>query len=89
MALDLFLFTVDPRQARAVVRSGAAGVVVDWEHRGKHRRQDGEGTEVNAHTPADLARVRAATGGRILCRIDGAGPHTPAQVELAVALGTD
>jgi hypothetical protein len=89
MALDLFLFTVDPGRAAAVVRAGAAGVVLDWEHRGKDRRQDGEGTEVNAHTPTDLARVRAATGGRVLCRVDGVGPHTPAQVELAVALGAD
>lgn len=89
MPLDLFLFTVDPVQARAVVRAGAAGVVVDWELRGKHRRQDGEGTEVNTHTPSDLARVRAATDGRILCRVDAAGRHTPAQVDLAVALGAD
>jgi citrate lyase beta subunit len=80
---------VEPARARAAVRAGAAGVVVDWEHRGKQRRQLGEGTEVNAHTPADLARVRAATGGRVLCRVDGAGPHTRAQVELAVVLGAD
>ena len=45
--------------------AGAAGVVVDWERRGKARRQAGEDTEVNAHTPADLARVRAATPGRV------------------------
>jgi hypothetical protein len=89
MVLDLFLFTVDPLRADAVVRAGGAGVVVDWERRGKERRQLGEGTEVNAHTPADLARVRAATAGRVLCRVDGAGPHTAAQVELAVELGAD
>lgn len=89
MAPELFLFTTDPQHAAAVVRAGAAGVVVDWEIRDKHRRQLGEGTEVNTHTPADLARVRAATTGRVLCRVDGAGPHTPAQIELAVALGAD
>jgi len=89
MGLDLFLFTADPGTARAVVAAGAAGVVVDWENRGKARRQAGADTEVNAHTPDDLARVRAATPGRVLCRIDGAGPRTAAQVELAVALGAD
>lgn len=89
MSLDLFLFTVDPQRAASVVRAGAAGVVVDWEHRGKERRQLGEGTEVNAHTPEDLARVRAGTHGRVLCRVDAAGPHTPAQVDLAVELGAD
>jgi 2-keto-3-deoxy-L-rhamnonate aldolase RhmA len=89
MSIELFLFTVDPVRAAAVVRAGAAGVVVDWEHRGKERRQDGEGTEVNVHTAQDLARVRAATPGRVLCRVDAAGAHTTAQVERAVALGAD
>lgn len=89
MGIDCLLFTVEPARARAAVRAGAAGVVVDWEHRGKHRRQLGEGTEVNTHTPADLARVRAATDGLLLCRVDAAGPHTAAQVDLAVALGAD
>jgi hypothetical protein len=92
VALELFLFTVDPCRAGRLVRAGGAGVVVDWERRDKHRRQDGEGTEINAHTPADLARVRAAvprSRGRVLCRIDAAGPHTRAQVDLAVRLGAD
>ena len=89
MALDLFLFTADPVRAATVVAAGATGVVVDWENRGKARRQAGADTEVNAHTPEDLARVRSATPGRVLCRIDGAGPATAAQVDLAVALGAD
>jgi hypothetical protein len=89
MALDLFLFTADPVRAATVVAAGAAGVVVDWENRGKARRQAGADTEVNAHTPDDLAAVRAATTGRVLCRIDGAGPGTAAQVDLAVSLGAD
>lgn len=89
MALDLFLFTASEVLARTAVGAGVTGVVVDWENRGKERRQAGEGTEVNAHTPADLAAVRAATTGRVLCRVDGAGPHTAAQVDLAVRLGAD
>lgn len=87
--MDLLVFTADPRFAADCVRAGAAGVVVDWERRGKARRQAGEGTQINRDTPADLARVRAATGGRVLCRINGAGPWTRAEVELAVALGAD
>jgi hypothetical protein len=89
MALDLFLFTADPARAATAVAGGAAGVVVDWENRGKARRQAGADTEVNAHTADDLARVRAATTGRVLCRIDGADPRTADQVDLAVALGAD
>ena len=90
--MDLLLFTVDADRAAAAVAAGVRGVVVDWENRGKSRRQHGEGTEVNAHTPADLARVRAAVppgAGLVLCRVDGAGPHTRDQVDAAVELGAD
>ena len=87
--MDLFLFTVDPSFGRDVVAAGAAGVVVDWERRGKARRQAGEGTQINADTPADLSRLRAATDGRLLCRVNGWGPWTPAEIHDAVARGAD
>ena len=72
-----------------MVDGGAAGVVVDWERRGKRRRQAGADTQVNEDTPADLATVRAATSGRVLCRVNGWGPWTPGEIELAVSLGSD
>ena len=43
--MDLFLFTVHPAWGRDVVAAGAAGIVVDWERRGKARRQQGEGED--------------------------------------------
>jgi hypothetical protein len=87
--MDLFLFTVDPAFGGDVVAAGAAGVVVDWERRGKARRQAGEGTQINADTPDDLARMRAATDGRVLCRVNGWGPWTAAEIDEAVARGAD
>ncbi|WP_164701245.1 aldolase [Modestobacter sp. KNN46-3] len=87
--MDLFVFTVDPGCARDVVAGGAAGIVVDWERRGKARRQLGEGTQINADTPADLRRVRAATDGRVLCRLNGFGSWTAGEVEEALACGAD
>ena len=87
--VDLLVFSVDPVFASACVQAGAAGVIVDWERRGKARRQAGEGTQINSDSPADLARVRAATAGRVLCRVNGAGPWTAAEVDLAVRLGAD
>ena len=87
--VDLFLFTVDPRWGSAVVAAGAAGIVVDWERRGKERRQLGEGTQINSDTPDDLARMRAATDGRLLCRVNGYGPWTGAEVDEAIARGAD
>jgi HpcH/HpaI aldolase/citrate lyase family len=87
--VDLFLFTVDPSWGRDVVAAGAAGIVVDWERRGKARRQLGENTQINEDTPDDLARMRAATDGRVICRINGFGPWTAAELDVAVALGAD
>lgn len=87
--MDLLLFTVDPRFAAESVAAGAAGVIVDWERRGKVRRQAGEGTQINADTPADLARVRAATDARLLCRVNAEGPWTRQEIDLAVRLGAD
>jgi hypothetical protein len=88
-AVDLFLFTVDPRWGADVVAAGAAGIVVDWERRGKARRQLGEDTQINADTPEDLARMRAATDGRLLCRINGFGPWTGGEVDQAIGCGAD
>ncbi len=87
--VQLFLFTVDPAWGRDVVAAGATGIVVDWERRGKDRRQAGEGTQINGDTLADLVRVRAATDGRLLCRVNAAGPWTAREVDDAVAAGAD
>ena len=87
--VDALVFTVDPVFAGAVVRAGAAGVIVDWERRGKRERQAGADTQVNNDTAADLGRVRAATPGTVLCRVNGWGAWSPAEIERAVALGAD
>jgi len=88
-ALDLFVFSARPEMAAEAVRAGAAGVVVDWERRGKERRQCGFDTQIGADTPDDLRRVRAATDGRVLCRVNGWGPWTPHELTTAAALGAD
>src|SRR5829696_9481748 len=87
--VDLLLFTVDPAWGRDVVAAGAAGIIVDWERRGKERRQAGEGTQISTDTPADLTRMRAATDGRLICRVNGFGPWTAAEVDDAIGRGAD
>jgi hypothetical protein len=87
--VDLLVFTVDPRRARDLISAGAAGIIVDWERRDKARRQLGEGTQINDDTPADLRRVRAATDGRVLCRVNGFGPWTAGEVDEALRCGAD
>ncbi len=87
--MQLFVFSVQPTYVHAVVRAGATGIVVDWERRGKVVRQRGHDTQINADSPEDLRRVRAATDGRVLCRINGYGPWTAGEVATAVAGGAD
>lgn len=87
--IDLFAFSVDPGFVRRVVEAGAAGVVVDWERRGKVARQAGADTQINADTADDLARVRGAGTGWVLCRTNAWDSWTPQEIELAVGLGAD
>jgi len=87
--MDLFVFTVDPVRAHDVVAAGAVGVIVDWERRGKARRQEGHDTQINQDTPADLHAVRSATAGRVLCRVNAVGAWTAEEVALAADLGAD
>jgi hypothetical protein len=87
--INLFAFANMPAAARAVVGAGAAGVIVDWERRGKGARQAGADTQINADTPAHLASVRAAVSGTVLCRVNRWSRWTPAEIDLAVSLGAD
>ena len=70
MTLPLLLFTQEPEYGAAAVRAGVAGIVVDWEGRGKAARQRGAETEVNWRTPEDLVSMRSAFDGHLICRIN-------------------
>jgi hypothetical protein len=84
-----FLFHTDPQVVTEATRAGVDGFVVDWERRGKHRRQAGQDTQINGDTLADLERVRSATAARVLCRVNGFGPWTPREIDAAVHAGAD
>ncbi len=88
-SFDLFLFSTDPVMIRAALPGGLAGVVVDWERRGKGERQAGADTQIGADTLDDLRRVRAGTGARVLCRIEPFGPSTGNDIEAAIDGGAD
>lgn len=88
-SLELLLFHTDPAVVAEATAAGIDGFIVDWERRDKARRQAGEGTQINQDTVEDLVRVRSATNRSVLCRIDGYGPWTADQVELALDAGAD
>lgn len=87
--MNLVLFSHDPVYARAAVEAGVNAILVDWEFRSKQRRQAGFDTEINRGTPSDLAAIRAATPGRIICRINNDAATRRDELRLACELGAD
>lgn len=85
-SIELFLFTTLPALAGVAEDAGIDAVVVDWEWRGKEDRQEGRDTEINRDTAADLAGLSGFRGRRC-CRLNGFGPWTPGEVELAIENG--
>jgi hypothetical protein len=65
------LFSTDPAFIRHAVAAGVGAVIVDWEYRGKERRQAAADTQINHDTIDDLRRVRACTDALVICRING------------------
>lgn len=86
---DFFLFSVDPLFAQQAALAGIDAILVDWELKGKERRQAGENTEINHHTPEDLRRMRQALSIPIICRLNSYSDSTPAEMEQAIALGAN
>lgn len=85
--MELLLFATDPLLVRAGTAAGVDGVIVDWERRGKARRQQGADTQINHDTLDDLIAVRTATDARVICRINGHYAGTKAEVDQACAAG--
>jgi hypothetical protein len=88
-SFELFLFSTDPETVSRYTEAGIDGFIVDWESKGKERRQAGADTEINVDTPEDLRRVRGATSARLICRLNQHGPWTPEEIDEAVGCGAD
>jgi hypothetical protein len=99
MTVEPFLFSSDAALLSALAGpdvpagSRVAAVVVDWERRDKAERQAraaahiGTDTQIGTDTPDDLARTSAGVRVPTICRLNAPGPHTAAEVDLAVRLG--
>jgi hypothetical protein len=87
--IDLLLFTSDAELAARAVEAGVGGIVIDWEQRGKEERQNGADTEINRDTVEDLLRMRRATTGTVVCRINPVSDDTDRELEAAIAAGAD
>jgi hypothetical protein len=71
LTFELFLFHREVQLSCTYLKHGVSAIIIDLEHQGKHQRQAGFDTEINAHTIDDLRHLRAETEGSILCRISG------------------
>lgn len=89
MSLPVLLFTHDAAYAAAACRAGVAGIVVDWEWRGKAERQCGRDTEINLGTADDLRAIRATCEARVVCRVNNTPGAREREIDLALALGAD
>lgn len=86
---ELLLFSVDGELVRQATAAGMDGVIVDWENRNKHERQQGVDTQINSHTLEDLLRVRRSTDRLVICRINQCGPSTDTEIEQVIDAGAD
>jgi hypothetical protein len=86
---ELLLFATDTALVTEATAAGMDGFIVDWERRGKERRQAGAGTQINYDTLSDLRRVRATTDARVICRLNGFGWWTGREVDRAIDAGAD
>jgi len=87
--MEFLIFTHDPDYAAALHEGGVDGVIVDWEEHGKEGRQSGWDTEINAETAVHLERIRDATPGKVLCRINNLPGVRKIEAHLAAQLGAD
>jgi len=87
MTIELLLFTSDPALARRARAAGIGGFVLDWESRGKERRQQGADTEINRDTPADVARIATVADARRVVRVNALGPWTASEIRAAIDAG--
>lgn len=85
--LDLVLFAGGRDTSAAALAAGIDGLIVDLEHTGKHRRQEGADTEINGHRPADLDHGRALGARLRYCRLEGPEHWRDREVEEVLERG--
>ncbi len=85
-AFEMFLFTTDTILAAKAIDAGVSGIIVDWENKGKGRRQANADTQINFDTPEDLNNIRNVTKGNIICRINNSEETSELKREIDTAI---
>lgn len=82
--LTTVLFETAPERVARALEAGISDFLVDWEWRGKERRQNDYDTEINGQTVEDLAALVSIPHATAWCRINSFGSWTPREVEIAI-----
>ena len=86
--LDLVFFEHRAESIHRAIAAGLEKFIVDWELRGKERRQESATTEIDPGTLDDLVpAVSAADRGHVYCRLNEFGSWTEREVEEAIHSG--
>ena len=85
--LTTVLFETAPERVTRSLETGISDFLVDWEWRGKERRQNEFDTEINSQTVEELAALVSIPGATAWCRINSFGPWTSEEVEIAITEG--
>jgi HpcH/HpaI aldolase/citrate lyase family len=87
--LELLVFHRSVEEDEPCLQGGASGVVIDLEVRGKELRQRGFDTQINAHSLADLERVKSRLGCFVLCRVNAFSAQARHEYVAALGAGAD
>ncbi|UEG50584.1 hypothetical protein LK994_03750 [Ferruginibacter lapsinanis] len=87
---ELFLFTTNVSTAKECLAAGVNAIIIDWENKGKDKRQNGYPTQINYDTTDDLINMRNNISEKIICRINKFDPEYSAdEIDLAISCGAD
>lgn len=86
-SIGLYLFCNTVEQVLLAEKAGVDGIMLDWESKGKDKRQLGYDTEINDLDYESLGAFRELTSKPIMVRINGLCEDTAREVELALTGG--
>jgi len=81
----IFVFIADVNIINNTKKS-CDGFIIDWENKGKDKRQKGYDTQINYQTVDDLKQIRALTDSYLICRIHRGNLK---EVDLAISNGAN
>jgi hypothetical protein len=88
--MELLFITNEPEIAHTAVAAGVQRIFIDLEVEGKAERQRGLNAHLSTHTPADVARMRAAVPeAKLLVRCNPLSERSRGEVEAVLRDGAD